>query len=444
MTWRNKIIWSEGMFLRPHHFQQHDRYLENLLESRCAPLRAYGWGIRELSIDKDLLTQGKLSVSHCKGVLPDGTPFDIPGEDTPPPILEIPENTHDTLIHLALPARRQGAVDADRNDIPEVLARYLPREQEVDDSNAGADTKALVQTGSLRLRLMLDGEDRSQFICMPLARIMELRADMNLLLDEAFLPPALDCRAHRRLHGFLDELQGLLHHRGEALAGRITASGRGGAAEIADFMMLQAINRLEPLFTHLAQMEGLHPEAFYQIGLQTAGELSTFTSREKRPPELPPYRHDDLQATFEALMNAMRQSLSMVLEQNAVAIPLQERKYGIRVATLADRSLIDSANFVLAVGSQMPTETLRNRFPAQIKIGPVEQIRELVNLQLSGVALRPLPVAPRQIPYHAGLTYFELDRSSELWKQLKSSGGFAFHIGGEFPGLELEFWAIKG
>ncbi|RLJ22050.1 type VI secretion system baseplate subunit TssK [bacterium endosymbiont of Escarpia laminata] len=369
MTWRNKIIWSEGMFLRPHHFQQHDRYLENLLESRCAPLRAYGWGIRELSIDQDLLTQGKLSVSHCKGVLPDGTPFDIPGEDTPPPILEIPENTHDTLIHLALPARRQGAVEADRNDIPEVLARYLPREQEVDDSNDGADTKALVQTGSLRLRLMLDGEDRSQFICMPLARIVELRADMNLLLDEAFLPPALDCRAHRRLHGFLDELQGLLHHRGEALAGRITASGRGGAAEIADFM---------------------------------------------------------------------------VLEQNAVAIPLQERKYGIRVATLADRSLIDSANFVLAVGSQMPTETLRNRFPAQIKIGPVEQIRELVNLQLSGVALRPLPVAPRQIPYHAGLTYFELDRSSELWKQLKSSGGFAFHIGGEFPGLELEFWAIKG
>ncbi|MBL3591775.1 MAG: type VI secretion system baseplate subunit TssK, partial [gamma proteobacterium endosymbiont of Lamellibrachia anaximandri] len=311
-------------------------------------------------------------------------------------------------------------------------------------ANDGADTKALVQTGSLRLRLMLDSEDRSQFICMPLTRIVELRADMNLLLDEAFLPPALDCRSHRRLHGFLDELQGLLHHRGEALAGRITASGRGGAAEIADFMMLQAVNRLEPLFTHLAQMEGLHPEAFYQIGIQTAGELSTFTSREKRPPELPPYRHDDLQATFEALMNAMRQSLSMVLEQNAVAIPLQDRKYGIRVAALADHSLIDSANFVLAVGSQMPTETLRNRFPAQVKIGPVEQIRELVNLQLPGVALRPLPVAPRQIPYHAGLTYFELDRSSELWKQLKSSGGFAFHIGGEFPGLELEFWAIKG
>jgi type VI secretion system protein ImpJ len=53
-------------------------------------------------------------------------------------------------------------------------------------------------------------------------------------------------------------------------------------------------------------------------------------------------------------------------------------------------------------------------------------------------------VAPRQIPYHAGFNYFELDtRNNELWKQLEASGGLAMHIAGEFPGLELEFWAIR-
>jgi len=79
----------------------------------------------------------------------------------------------------------------------------------------------------------------------------------------------------------------------------------------------------------------------------------------------------------------------------------------------------------------------------QVKVGPVEKIREMVNLSLPGISLRPLPVAPRQIPYHAGFTYFELDRASEFWKVMPTSGGFAFHVGGEFPGLELEFWAIK-
>jgi type VI secretion system protein ImpJ len=62
---------------------------------------------------------------------------------------------------------------------------------------------------------------------------------------------------------------------------------------------------------------------------------------------------------------------------------------------------------------------------------------------LPGIQLRPLPVAPRQIPFHAGFAYFELDRNSELWEPLGTSGAFAMHIGGEFPDLQLEFWAIK-
>jgi type VI secretion system protein ImpJ len=63
---------------------------------------------------------------------------------------------------------------------------------------------------------------------------------------------------------------------------------------------------------------------------------------------------------------------------------------------------------------------------------------------LPGVTLHALPVAPRQIPYHAGYSYFELERGGELWTQLERSGGLAMHVAGDFPGLELEFWAIRG
>jgi type VI secretion system protein ImpJ len=59
------------------------------------------------------------------------------------------------------------------------------------------------------------------------------------------------------------------------------------------------------------------------------------------------------------------------------------------------------------------------------------------------VPVNPVPVAPRQIPYHAGFAYFELDQSNELWTQLKTSGGIALHVAGEFPGLSLELWAIR-
>ena len=77
------------------------------------------------------------------------------------------------------------------------------------------------------------------------------------------------------------------------------------------------------------------------------------------------------------------------------------------------------------------------------KIGPVDKIRDLVNLQLPGIALQPMAVAPRQIPYHAGFAYFELDRSGELWRALKGSGGIAIHQSGEFPNLGMELWAIR-
>ena len=134
----------------------------------------------------------------------------------------------------------------------------------------------------------------------------------------------------------------------------------------------------------------------------------------------------------------------MVMEQTAIPIELQDRSYGVRVALIPDVQLQRTASFVLAVSAQLPGDALRARFPTQVKIGPVERIRDLVNLQLPGIALRPLPVAPRQIPYHAGHNYFELEtRGNEMWKQVENSGGLAVHIAGDFPGLELEFWAIR-
>jgi type VI secretion system protein ImpJ len=63
---------------------------------------------------------------------------------------------------------------------------------------------------------------------------------------------------------------------------------------------------------------------------------------------------------------------------------------------------------------------------------------------MPGIAVRPLPVAPRQIPFYAGAVYFELDRGSPHWQLMQNSGGFAIHVSGDFPNLRLELWAIRG
>lgn len=442
MAWKNKVVWSEGMLLQPQHLQQHDRYWQSQLEARVASLRPYSWGFSTLKLDEQQLALGKVALQACHAVLPDGTPFSLPAEDDLPEPIDVPLDARNVLVVLALPLRRHGVAEVADGEGPDNFARHRTAEYEAWDSN-GLDNSAHMQVGKLRLRLALESEVANAYATLGVARIIERRADDRLVIDQEYCAPCLDYRAAPRLAAFADELVGLLHQRGDALASRLSQPGAAGAAEIADFLLLQLLNRAEPKFIHLSQATGVHPETLYSAMLELVGELATFTEAGKRCAAYPQYRHAHLAETFAPLIADLRKSLSVVMDSQSVPIPLDERQFGIRVAVLPDKELLRSAAFVLAVNAQMPPETLRGSFPAQVKIGSVEKIRDLVNLQLPGIGLRALPVAPRQLPFYAGYTYFELDSSSEYFQHLYQSAGFAMHVAGEFPGLQMQFWAIR-
>ena len=126
-------------------------------------------------------------------------------------------------------------------------------------------------------RLLVEGEPIDEFACIPLARVIECKADRQVLLDDRFIPTVARSAASPVLAAFLRELDGLLHQRGEALGGRVTASGRSATAEVGDYLMLQAINRYEPVAAHLATSGSVHPEDLFCFGASLAGELATYT-----------------------------------------------------------------------------------------------------------------------------------------------------------------------
>lgn len=443
MSENNRIVWSEGLFLRPQHFQQQERHLEAWIEGRTGALRPHSWGFTELEIERDLLAIGKLGLRRARGVFPDGTPFAMPDNEPLPAPLDIGQQLRDQVVYLALPLRKSGALQTTRAADSAELTRYRSSDHETRDITSDSAAGTELEVAALNARLLPQSTPADDFARIPVAHVVEARADRQVVLDDRFIPTVLKSGAAGRLATFLMELQGLLHQRAEALAARAVASGRGGASEIADFLMLQIVNRYEPVVTHLASNAVLHPEDLYRLSLEITGELSTLTAASRRPPQFPAYRHDALRASFEPVINALRACLSVVMEQNAVPIPLVARKFGISVAAVADQSLFDGASFVLAARADIPSEELRRRFPSQLKIGPVEKIRDLVNLQLPGIGLQPMAVAPRQIPYHAGFAYFELDRNSDLWRTLKGSGGIAVHQSGDLPNLAMELWAIR-
>ena len=126
----------------------------------------------------------------------------------------------------------------------------------------------------------------SDHATIAIAKVVERKADGNLVLGSTFIPPVVSCQAVPVLTEFLNELSGLLKHRVEALASRVSLSGRGGAAEISDYLFLQVVNRYSPVFAHSASMSGLHPESFYREVIALAGELATFTSASRQATSL--------------------------------------------------------------------------------------------------------------------------------------------------------------
>jgi len=444
MSDKNRVIWSEGLFLRPQHFQQQDRYIEAFVEGRTSGLRTNPWGFTELELERDLLSIGKLGVRRASGVFPDGTPFAIPDNDAAPAPLDITQQIRDQIIHLALPLRQSGATVVDRVAGGRGFTRYRAQDIEARDVSSDSGANAELETANLNLRLITQSEPSQDFARIPLAHVVECRADKQVVLEERFMPSVLRVSAAPRLATFLSEMQGLLYQRAEALAVRAVSSGRGGTAEMVEFLMLQAINRYDPWVTHLATALNCHPEHMYEMTLQIVGELSTLTATSRRPPKFPAYQHELLRQTFEPVMNALRACLAVQLGDNVISIPLVQKKFGIRVGTIADKSLIDTAIFVLAARADVAAEDFRRRFPAQCKIGPIEKIGDLVNLQLPGIGLQAMPVAPRQLHNVAGSHYFEMERGTEMWRSLKTSGAIAIHLAGEFPGLMMECWAIRG
>lgn len=441
-----KVIWPLGMHASPAIFQQQDRYFEESIKVRAKALRPHFWGFTEFMIDEQFLNLAKVVVSKGSGIMPDGTLFEL-DHGAKALSIDISPGTTNSRIMLALPIAVEGGTEVRALETLGLSTRYIRILEQVRDNNVyeGKPSQPFpVELGNLDFQLLFeDDADLKGFVTMPVAKIVECRPDGTVILDKEFLPTFLHIEASVALSSYLREIIGLLSHRGDHLAVRVSNAGQTGSAELADFLLLQCINRMEPVFKHLSETPGVHPESFFKELLSFVGELSTYTEETKRPDDLPSYDHSDQYTTFMQIMLRARGTLSMVLEQHAVRLPLQNRADNVKLVAIHDKKLLATASFVLVAQADMDNEGLRNLLPRQIKIGTPENIRDLVNSHLPGVKITPLPVAPRQIPFHAGKTYFRLEFSSKERAQFEMSTGCAIHVSGSFPGLQMEFWAIK-
>jgi type VI secretion system protein ImpJ len=436
-----KTVWSEGMFLQPQHLQQHDRYLEFLLRSSLNFFQPYFWGFDTLELDQELLPLGKIGIKHSRGFFPDGTLIDIPLLGGPPCPLQISPTTVDTIIYLALPLRNLGVPEVTDNLETKQPIRYLATSQPIHDSTSDQiNDTVTIAVGYPRLQLLSD-VDTTAYSYLSIAKIKDVIAGQGIRLDEDFIPSLLNINNQPILVSYINELAILIHHRAEELAARMGGIEETGVSEIADFMLLQLMNRYNPLLSDLSQSMLTHPHKLYTVFIQLLGEIATYFR--KSTSDIPLYQHNNLSETFSTLIASLRQSFLLMMNQNTQSLPIEQLKPGLWTAKLPDKNVLDSSDFILAVRAHITPEELRHELPKILKIAPFEEIMDLVTHALPGIELEALTTAPHKIPFYSGYTYFSLNQDHHLWQHLKTSVGLAFQLSIHIPDIHFELWVIQ-
>ena len=260
MSWNSKVVWSEGLFLRPHHLQQSDRYLEHLLESARAAGHAVSVGVLALEIDRDLAQQSKFGLRRAAGVMPDGTPFDIPA-DSPLPPPDRRAGRRRQADRCGCPCRSAAANTREVDDgAAESASRYASGPEMLIDSTSALRIEEEIDIAHPRLGFELRKTAKPGYSGLAIARIVEVR-DKAIVFDEKFAPPVLTCAAHPVVEGWIDRVIGWVENKLEELARYAADPTAGGGLQSADYFVLQLLNRHIPVLKHFRRSRYVHPGA---------------------------------------------------------------------------------------------------------------------------------------------------------------------------------------
>src|ERR687886_964019 len=98
----SRVVWSEGMYLGPHHLQVQSRYFEDSLCFATGALWYAAYGFVGYELDAEALQNGTVSLVHARGVFPDGLAFHLPECDAQPPARSISDVFPPTVPYAVL------------------------------------------------------------------------------------------------------------------------------------------------------------------------------------------------------------------------------------------------------------------------------------------------------------------------------------------------------
>jgi type VI secretion system protein ImpJ len=437
------VVWTKGTFLSPQHLQIQDRFLENVLHFQLETLSFRPWGFRSLQIDAKALSEGLFHISAAAGILPDGLLFDIPNSDGAPASKELKDcfdpDQRTLDIFFAVPDYRDRGLNVANSPRQSGGARYTAEYETFRDENTGLSEKH-VQLARKNFRFLTEGESLDGYSSLRVARVVRSQADI-FQLDPHFVPPLLDFSASDYLTAVARRLVEILSARSTGIAGMRRQKNQSLAdftvADIANFWLLYTINTSFPIFRHLFETRGGHPEALYSAMLSLAGAPTTF-STDVHPRDLPLYDHDELGACFTDLDTKLRLLLETVVHSNFVALPLKLIQPFIYAASIDNDKYLQNTRMYLAIGAESSQAEIVGRVPQIVKVCSASHIDHLVKNALPGASLTYVASPPSAIPMKMNYQYFSIGQSGVAWEAVTRARNLAAYVPSDLPNPQLE------
>lgn len=450
-----KILWGEGLFLRPQHFQQQDAYHEWRLAQATRWLHPYAWGVRQLKVDTDALQTGLLRLLELQVAFPDGEMLNAPAEDAlPPPVsLEtLGQPAADTVsegppltFHLAMaPVRQQGSNLAATADEADTAVRYHRVAQQMPD---GYTTAVAAEVVTLRksVRLLPDPAPRAHLMSLPLLRLKRTSTG-GFELDGRFMPPCTQIQSSAALFLHLRRLLDVLQAKVDALYGMHREPSRNviefRSGDVASFWLLHTASTALAGLSHLARHPVLHPERLFEKLLELAGALMTF-SKTFTLADLPSYDHQQPGPGFQRLDQIVRELLETVISTRCFAIALQERMPSFHQGRLDSEQITSGTQLFLGVSAAMQPSELVDVVPQRFKVGAPDDVDKLVLSAMPGVRLVHAPQVPAAVPIRPGSYYFSLEPRGSLYDRMLQAQALTLYAPAGIQDLRLELVAVN-
>jgi type VI secretion system protein ImpJ len=438
----SNVVWSEGMYLGPQHFQAQNRYFEDSIRFAASSLWFAPYGFVGWALDNEALRNGTLSVVHARGIFPDGLPFHMPESDGLPAARnitnEISPVRDSVTVMLGIARRNPEGMNVADSESSVNGTRYIAELQYLPDENTGRDEKP-VKLARKNVRLLLDDEISEDLVTLPIARVKRDGAG-HFIYDPDFIPPCVSIGGSHRLMTMLRRLIEILEEKSTTLSQRGSGICSLSQQELAKFWMLHAVNSNLAALRHLYTKRG-HPEELYIVLARLAGALSTFGLQSDLW-KLPLYDQRNLTDSFEAIDQYIRALVETVIPTNALTVALEPVSQFFYGGKITDQRCLERSQWVLGIESPIGEADLISKSLRLVKICSQQFIGRLVQSALPGLVLTHLPVPPPAISPRLEVQYFGVGKSGPCWDHIIQTKEIGIYVPGELTNPRLELFVV--